>query len=122
MANWDDDGPELRDNLQRVLRAVRDSARRRDVPSVDDARAWQKDTMAGLDVPHEDYVGGFRGEGGKLKHCEVRIGNAYGVPPRAWPMSSRRSRSVCGELPRSSTELTSLERSSMPMGLLPFWS
>ena len=80
MANWDDDGPELRDNLQRVLRAVRDSARRRDVPSVDDARAWQKDTMAGLDVPHEDYVGGFRGEGGKLKHCEVRIGNAYGVP------------------------------------------
>lgn len=81
MANWDDDSPRLRENLKQVLRGIRDNARRRDVPSVDDARGWQKDTMAGLDVPHKDYVGGFRGEGGELKYCEVRIGSAYGVPP-----------------------------------------
>lgn len=81
MANWDDDSPTLRENLKQVLRGIRDSARRRDVPSVEDARGWQRDTMAGLDVPHKDYVGGFRGEGGKLKHCEVKIGSAHGVPP-----------------------------------------
>lgn len=81
MANWDDDSPGLRENLKQVLRGIRDSARRRDVPSVDDARGWQKDTMAGLDVPHRDYVGGFRGEGGELKYCEVRIGSVLGVPP-----------------------------------------
>ena len=82
MANWDDDSPRLRENLKQVLRAIRDSARRRDMPSADDARGWQKDTMAGLDAPHKDYVGGFRGEGGKLEHCEVRIGSAaHGVPP-----------------------------------------
>lgn len=80
MANWDDDSPRLRENLKQVLRGIRDSARRRDVPSVDEARGWQKATMAGLDVPHQDYVGGFRGEDGKLKHCELRIGRARGVP------------------------------------------
>jgi len=81
MANWDDDSPRLRENLRQVLRGIRDNARRRDVPSVDDARGWHKAAMAGLDVPHQDYVGGFRGEGGKLKRCEVRIGRARGVPP-----------------------------------------
>jgi hypothetical protein len=33
-----------------------------------------------MHVPHKDYVGGFRGEGGELKDCEVRIGSAHGVP------------------------------------------
>lgn len=80
MASWDDDSPTLRENLKRVLRGIRDSARRRDMPSVADARRWQQDAMAGLDVPQVDYVGGFRGEG-KLKRCEVRIGDANGVPP-----------------------------------------
>ncbi len=36
--------------------------------------------MRGLDLPHRDYVGGFRGEGGELAHCEVKIGSARGVP------------------------------------------
>ena len=81
MADWDDDSPRLRGNLEQVLLGIRGSARRRNVPSVDDARGWQKDAMAGLDVPHKDYVGGFRGEGGKLQHCEVTIGSVNGVPP-----------------------------------------
>ena len=80
MASWDDDSPRLRENLKQVLRGIRDSARLRDVPSVDDARGWHKAAMAGLEVPHRDYVGGFRGEAGKLKHCEVRVGRARGVP------------------------------------------
>ena len=81
MADWDDDSPRLHENLKQVLRGIRDSARRRALPSVDDARGWQKDTMAGLHVPHKDYVGGFRGEGGELKHCKVWIDSAQGVPP-----------------------------------------
>lgn len=80
MASWDDDSPKLRANLTHVLRGIRDRARRRDMPSVDDARGWQKAAMAGLLVPHKDYVGGFRGEGGELRHCDVRICGVLGVP------------------------------------------
>lgn len=81
MANWDDDSPRLRENLAQVLRSIRDSALRRDVPAIEDARGWHKAVMEGLDVPHKEYVGGFRGEGGKLERCQVRVGSAHGVPP-----------------------------------------
>jgi hypothetical protein len=108
MANWDGDSPRLRENLKQVLRGIRDRAQRREVPSVDDARGWQKAAMAGLEVPHRDYVGGFRGEGGKLKRCEVRIGRARGVPPAR----------VAGELKRFEVRLRrvvrALDRSCAP--------
>lgn len=62
--------------------------------------------MAGLDVPHRAYVGGFRGEGGKLKHCEVRIGRARGVPAARVASElkafERRLRRAIAELDKSS--------------------
>lgn len=82
MDDWDDDSQRLCKNLNRVLRKIRDNAHRRDVPSVEDARDWHKDTMAGLYADHKEFIGGFRGEGGiELKHYKVAIGDAAGVPP-----------------------------------------
>ena len=64
MADWDADSPRLRQNLTKVLHEIRDSALRRDVPSLEAARQWQSDTMAGLEVPQPEYVGRFRGKRG----------------------------------------------------------
>ena len=80
MADWDADSPRLRRNLTQVLRDTRDSAVRRDVPTVEAARKWQSDTMAGLDVQDAKYVGHFRGEPG-VDTTQVRIGSHEGVRP-----------------------------------------
>jgi hypothetical protein len=80
VGDWDANGPQLRENLVNVLRDVRDRARRRDPPAVEDARRWQRDSMAGLDVPDEKYRGRFRGEPG-LETMRVRIGDREGVAP-----------------------------------------
>jgi hypothetical protein len=80
VADWDADSPRLRRNLTEVLRDVRDRAVRRDVPTVEDARRWQRDTIAGLDVPDAKYVGRFRGEPG-LETTRVWVGSHEGVPP-----------------------------------------
>lgn len=80
MSDWDADSPRLRSNLAEVLRTLRDSAVRRDPPTIEAARQWQRDTMSGLDVPDPNYVGRFRGESG-LETVRVRIGNRYGVSP-----------------------------------------
>jgi hypothetical protein len=80
VADWDANSPRLLHNLIEVLRDARDSAVRRDVPTVEDARHWQRDTMAGLDVPDAKYVGSFRGEPG-LETTRVWIDSHEGVPP-----------------------------------------
>ena len=80
MADWDADSPQLRRNLTKILRDARDKALRREVPTVEDARRWQRDTMAGLDVPDAKFVGRFRGEPG-LEATRVLIGAHEGVPP-----------------------------------------
>jgi hypothetical protein len=80
VADWEVDSPRLRNNLLEVLRDARDRAVRRDVPTVEDARRWQRDTMAGLDVPDTEYVGRFRGEPG-LETRRVWIGSHEGVRP-----------------------------------------
>jgi hypothetical protein len=80
VADWEVDSPRLRNNLLEVLRDARDRAVRRDVPTVEDARRWQRDTMAGLDVPDTEYVGRFRGEPG-LETTRVWIGSHEGVRP-----------------------------------------
>jgi len=80
VADWDADSPRLRQNLAEVLRRLRDSALRRDVPTIEDARGWQRGTMAGLDVPDDKYVGRFRGEPG-LEATRVWVGVHEGVPP-----------------------------------------
>jgi hypothetical protein len=78
MADWDADSPELHHNLTRVLRQIRQGARRRDGPTVEDARHWQSETMQGLQLPDEKFVGAFRGEAG-LENIQVRVGGRYGV-------------------------------------------
>jgi hypothetical protein len=81
MADWDADSPRLRKNLISVLRDARARAARRELPRVEDARRWQRDTMAGLEVPHASHVGRFRGESG-LATTRVWVGSREGVPPR----------------------------------------
>jgi len=80
VADWDADSARLRKNLSQVLRGVRDSAARRATPTVEAARKWQADTLAGLKVPSVRYVGRFRGEPG-LKDIQVWVGAKRGVAP-----------------------------------------
>lgn len=78
MADWDDDSPRLHTNLAAVLDKLAAEAPRRRRFSVEDAREWQRRTMAGLEVPHTSYVGAFRGEAG-LEDVEVVVGSAHGI-------------------------------------------
>lgn len=80
MADWDGDSPRLRQNLTKVLRDIRDSALRRDVPSFEAARQWQSDAMAGLEVPRPEYVGRFRSERG-LRTYRTVVGGIEAVLP-----------------------------------------
>jgi Fic family protein len=78
MADWDADSPQLHDNLAQLLRRMRQDARRRDAPSVEDARRWHSEVMCNLQVPNPKFVGAFRGEAG-LEDIQVRIAGRYGV-------------------------------------------
>jgi len=80
VADWDEDSAQLRSNLTQVLRDVRDGAVRRDLPTVEAARNWQANTVAGLVVPDAKYVGRFRGEPG-LENTRVWIDAREGVAP-----------------------------------------
>ena len=80
MADWDADSPRLVQNLVGVLRDARDAALRREVPSLEQARAWHRDTMSGLRVPGPAFVGRFRGEAG-LEAYRVRVGANKGLAP-----------------------------------------
>ena len=61
MANWDEDSPQLRKNLARVLEEIAREAELRAAPTIEAARQWQGRVMEGLGVPNERYVGAFRG-------------------------------------------------------------
>jgi Fic family protein len=78
MTDWDADTPKLHDNLTRLLRRIRQDARRRDSPTVEDARHWHAEAMQNLQVPDQKFVGAFRGEAG-LENIQVRIAGRYGV-------------------------------------------
>ena len=80
MADWDANSPRLTENLVGVLRRARAAAFRRDAPSLEDARVWHRDMMAGLRVPHPSHVGRFRGQAG-LETYRVRVGVNKGVAP-----------------------------------------
>lgn len=80
MADWDADSTRLRQNLTQVLRDIRDNAQRRDTPTIEAARKWQADTMAGLEVPDPTFIGRFRDEDG-VENIRVWVGRAEGVPP-----------------------------------------
>lgn len=78
MADWDDDSPELRINLTKVIRGVRNDAQRRKPLRVAVARRWQREIMRGLAAPDPSLIGKFRGEVG-LEDCNVLIGALPGV-------------------------------------------
>lgn len=80
MADWDSDSPQLRKNLTAFLKEILRTATRRDTPSVEAARLWQKRLFEELKVPKAHYVGKFRGEPG-LEKVRVRVGGNYGVEP-----------------------------------------
>jgi fido (protein-threonine AMPylation protein) len=80
---WEEDidGPQARDQLERVLKGViADDCRM--LPSEEMAKAWHRALFDGL-VPHPDYLGGFR-DVEKTAWClqghHVRVGGIRGVP------------------------------------------
>lgn len=77
--NWDEDSPELRQNLSRIREQLPKEAARREVPTREIARRWQELFMQGLKADDPKYVGAFRGELG-LEKTGVRIGRYRGVP------------------------------------------
>ena len=80
MADWDKDSAQLRKNLTQVLHDIRNSAQQRETPTLEAARKWQSDTMAGLEVPEPEFVGRFRGEPG-VETIQVWVGRVAGVAP-----------------------------------------
>ena len=79
MPDWDEDSPELRENLRVVLLGIRDNAQQRLPLTLQVVRGWHRDTMKGLTVPNSAWVGRFRGEKG-LESINVGIGKHRGSP------------------------------------------
>ena len=86
MADWDEDSPELRQNLANILDEIARQSSERPTPTKELARHWQRAFMQGLKAEPR-YVGTFRGEPG-LERTGVKIGRYYGV----------RAANVAGEL------------------------
>ena len=78
MPNCNEDSPELRRNLGKVLDEIVRSAQRREFPTLASAKRWQSLLMKNLSVPDARFVGAFRGEPG-LEKIQVRVGVHYGV-------------------------------------------
>lgn len=84
MPHWDENSPELLRNLELVLERTAEDARKRIAPTLEMARRWQRETMAGLTLPEDEppeAVGHYRGEPG-LDEYPVFIGQHSGVEPR----------------------------------------
>ena len=62
LPDWDDDSPELRQNLARLLERVEEDLRQR--LTLETARRWHFEIMRNLRAPDPKYVGAFRGEAG----------------------------------------------------------
>jgi prophage maintenance system killer protein len=78
--DWDEDSPQLRQNLTRILEEIADDSKQRKAPTVEMARRWQMLFIHGLKPTNPQYVGKFRGEAG-LEKTRVKIGANWGVPP-----------------------------------------
>jgi len=74
----DDDSPELRQNLARLLERIEEDLRHRKSPTLETARRWQIEIMQNLRAPDPKYVGAFRGEAG-LENVQVRVDALWGV-------------------------------------------
>lgn len=77
MPDWDEDSPELKQNLTQILEEIVQRAGQREKPTVELARRWQHLFMQGLKAEPR-YIGAFRGEPG-LERTGVRIGRYRGV-------------------------------------------
>ena len=97
MPDWDEDSPQLRENLADVLEEIVRAAEQRETPTLEAARQWQTLVVRGLDVPHARFVGAFRGETG-LESVQVIVGANYGAD----------SASVAAELTRFEAKLQTL--------------
>ncbi|HKW16374.1 MAG TPA: Fic family protein [Terriglobales bacterium] len=80
MADWDEDSPTLRQNLQDLLQQLADQSDQRPTPTIELARNWQRTFMQGSKPSDPRYVGAFRGERG-LERTGVKIGSYWGVRP-----------------------------------------
>lgn len=78
MPDWDTDSPQLRRNLAKLLRRIRDEARQRRDPDLESPRRWHREAMRGLSAPDPAMIGKFRGEDG-LEDVEVQVGMQPGV-------------------------------------------
>lgn len=78
MVDWDDDTSQLRSNLAKLFRRVRDEALCREPLTIEVAHGWQRDIMKGLVPPDPHLVGRFRGETG-LETYNVKVGDLPGV-------------------------------------------
>jgi Fic family protein len=76
--DWDQDSPQLRKNLVRVLEEIIQAAEQRETPTLEASRRCQSRIIEGLNVPDARLVGGFRGEP-FLENVQVRVGSHYGV-------------------------------------------
>jgi hypothetical protein len=76
--SWDEDSPQLRQNLTQVLNEIVLAAQRREYPTLASARHWQSLALKDLTVPDSRFVGAFRGEPG-LEKIQVRVSAYYGV-------------------------------------------
>jgi hypothetical protein len=102
MPNWDEDSPQLRENLAQVLKEIARRAELREIPTVEWARGWQRSFLEGLSLPDARYVGAFRGEPG-LENIQVKVGTNRGAT----------ARQVAGMLRRFEATL---------LALLPIWT
>ncbi len=97
--DWDEDSPQLRRNLERVLEEIVQQAEQRTTPSIDVARNWQILIMEGLEPEdgNQYYIGRFRGEP-EIEYIQVSIGENWGVD----------SQFVAAELERFEAKLKTL--------------
>lgn len=77
MPSWDEDSPQLRQNLTQVLSEIVRGAQQREYPTLASARRWQSLAMKDLTVTDSRFVGAFRGE--PVEQVQVRVGAQYGV-------------------------------------------
>lgn len=78
MPNWDEDSPQLRENLAQIVSEIVRAASLRELPTLEAARRWQTLAVKGLDVPDARFVGAFRGESG-LENVQAKVGSNFGV-------------------------------------------
>jgi hypothetical protein len=76
--SWDEDSPQVRQNLAQVLSEIVSAAQQREYPTIASARHWHSLAMKDLTLPDPRFVGAFRGEPG-LEHVEVQVGAQFGV-------------------------------------------